>query len=406
MNATAGKPRLWFGVFVVFIDALGLGIIIPILPDLLEELTGRGVNETAFVGGALMAIYALNQFLLGPIVGALSDQFGRRPLILFCLGMLTLDYILMAVSWSVWVLFLGRFLAGLAGASYSVATAYITDISERDKRSANIGLIGAAFGMGFIFGPILGGLAGAWDVRAPFWVAAALCAFGVSFGMFAQPESLSRENRRPFSFRNSNPFAALMRAFALPGLGGFLLCYFLVALGGFTYPAIWAYWGKEVFGWSPAMIGFSLAAYGIGSAIVQGGLIRVVIPRLGEPRTVWLGLAMAVVALFLFAFAWEPWMVFAIIPIACLSHLYDAGITGLMTKQVSDSEQGELQGVIGALAAVTSVVTPLAATAIFFATADREEGIYFPGAPYFLAGLVTLFCVIPLARGLRRARLT
>ena len=405
MERVTRQPQLWFGAFVVFIDALGLGIILPILPDLLEELTGRPVNATAFIGGALTAIYALNQFLFGPIVGALSDRFGRRPLILFCLGMLMLDYVLMAISWSVWVLFLGRFVAGLAGASYSVATAYITDLSERDQRSANIGLIGAAFGTGFIFGPILGGLAGAWDVRAPFWAAAALCAIGVGFGLFVLPESLRPEKRRPFSFRNSNPFSALFRAFALPGLGAFLLCYFLSALGGFTYPAIWAYWGKEVFAWSPAMIGASLAAYGIGSAIVQGGLIRVIIPKLGEPRTIWLGLLMAVLALFLFAFAWQTWMVFAIIPIACLSHMFDAGLVGVMTKQVSDSEQGELQGVIGALAAVTSVVTPLAATAIFFATADRQAGFYFPGAPYFLAAIVTLFVAVPLARGLRRAQL-
>ena len=409
MTATATQtaaPKLWFAVVVVLIDALGLGIIIPILPGLLKELTGRGVNETAFIGGAMMAVYALNQFVFGPIMGALSDKFGRRPLILFCLGTLVVDYMLMALSWSVWVLFVGRFVAGLAGASHSVATAYVTDISERDKRSANIGLIGAAFGVGFILGPVLGGLASLIDLRAPLWIAAALCAIGVVFAYVAVPESLPQDRRRSFSLAASNPFSALWRLARIPALGALLVVAFLNALGGFVYPAIWAYWGTEVFGWGGPMIALSLACYGIGVALVQGGLIRVIIPMIGEPRTIWLGLSIAVAGLFLFSLANTQWMVFAIIPIACLSHMADAALIGVMSKQVPDTEQGELQGVIGSLSAITAIVTPLWATAVFFVAADREAGFYFPGAPYILAAVITLLALIPLARGLRNARLS
>ncbi len=397
-------PSLWFAVFVAFVDALGVGIILPIMPDLLSELTGRSIAGSAFIGGAMAAVYALNQFLFGPVVGALSDMWGRRPLILFCLATLTIDYILMGIAWSVWLLFLGRFTAGIAGASYSVATAYIADVSPRDKRSQNFGLIGAAFGIGFIFGPTIGGLAGSIDVRAPFWVAAALCFAGTVFGYFYLPESLKPENKRAFSWANSNPFSALMRAFKLPGLGYFLLAFFILTFAGMAYPVMWAFWGKEALSWSAQMIGLSLTAYGIGVAVVQGGLIRWIVPALGEPRTIRFGFLCGAIAAFWFAFTTESWMVFAILPIACLAHVGDAALSGVMTKQVSDSEQGELQGVMGSLVAVCSVISPLLMTAIFFASADPETAFYFPGAPFFLVGVLTLLSFIPLARALAVVR--
>lgn len=397
-------PSLWFAVFVAFIDALGVGIILPIMPDLLVELTGRTVAGTAIVGGFMAAVYALNQFLFGPVVGALSDQYGRRPLILACLATLTIDYILMGLAWSVWLLFLGRFLAGMAGASYSVATAYIADVSPRAKRSQNFGLIGAAFGIGFIFGPTLGGVAGAYDLRAPFWVAAALCFVGTVVGFFFLPESLADQNRRGFSWANSNPFASLLRAFNLPGLGQFLLAFFILTLAGMAYPVLWAYWGKEALGWSAQMIGVSLTAYGIGVAVVQGGLIRAIIPWMGEPNTLRFGFTCAAISAFIFGISTESLMVFAAIPIACLSHVGDAALSGVMTKQVSDSEQGELQGVMGSMVAVCSIVSPLIMTAIFFRMANPDGAIYFPGAPFILVALLTMLALIPLERALRTAR--
>lgn len=392
-------PALWFPLFVVFIDALGMGIIMPIMPDLLVELTGQTVAQSAFIGGVLMAVYALNQFIFGPIVGALSDRFGRRPLILACLVTLCLDYVLMAVAWTVTLLFIGRFIAGIAGASYSVATAYIADVSPREKRSANFGLIGAAFGVGFVFGPMLGGLAGSYDIRAPFYLAALLCFIGVIFGLFVLPESLKDSNRRAFSLRNANPFVSLKRAFLLPGLGAFLLAYTLIALSDFTYPAIWSYWGKETFSWSASTIGLTLTYYGIGTAIVQGGLIRLMIPLIGEPRTMVFGLCCATLSAFLFGLASQTWMVLAIIPLACLSHVAQAAMTGMMTQQVSDSEQGELQGVIGSITAVASIGSPLVMTAIFFRMAD-PNGHYLPGAPFLVAGGLLVLASIPIRRAL------
>lgn len=398
------SPSLWFALFVVFIDALGMGIILPIMPDLLTGLTGRTVAGTAFIGGVMAAVYAMNQFLVGPVMGALSDQFGRRPLILFCLATLTIDYILMALAWNVWILFLGRFLAGLAGASYSVATAYITDVSPRDQRSQNFGLISAAFGIGFIVGPLIGGLAGAVDVRAPFWLAAGLSGFGTLVGFIILPESLMPENVRKFSWANSNPFASLMRAFKLPGLGMFLLGFFVLTVGGMAYPVIWAYWGKETFGWSPQMIGASLAAYGVGLAIVQGGLIRLIIPWLGEHRSILIGYWLAALTAFMFAFATETWMVFVIIPIAVFANVADAALTGAMTREVSDNEQGELQGVLGSIIAVCSVLSPIVMTAIFFRAADPKNTIYFPGAPFFIVGVLTVIAILPLRRALANQR--
>lgn len=400
-SATSTAPSLWFALFVVLIDALGMGIILPIMPDLLGQLTGLTVAETAFYSGAMFAVYAANQFLFGPVVGALSDTYGRRPLILACLATLSLDYVLMALAPTIWLLFVGRFIAGLAGASYSVATAYIADVSPRDKRAANFGLIGAAFGIGFIFGPSLGGLAGAWDVRAPFWLAAGLCGFGVVVGLFVLPESLAPEKRRPFSLVNANPFASLLRAFKLPGLGAFLLVYALTALSDFTYPAIWSFWGKEAFGWSAGMIGLTLTYYGLGTAIVQGGIIRWVVPILGEARTTVFGLGCAAVSALGFALAGTTGVVLAIIPIAALSHMGQAALTGLMTRQVSDSEQGELQGVIGSVTAVAAVISPLVATTVFYRAAAPDAPIYFPGAPFLLATVLMLLSFIPLYKALR-----
>ena len=393
------SPALWFAVFVVFIDALGMSIIIPIMPSLLGELTGQTVAETAMIGGVLTAVYAVNQFLFGPIVGALSDRFGRRPLILLSLAALVVDYLLMAVAWNVLLLFIGRFLAGLAGASYTVATAYIADVSEKSKRSENFGLVGAAFGVGFIIGPVLGGLAAGIDVRAPLYLAAGICFVGVLFGIFILPESLKEENRRAFSLRSANPFSALMRAFKMKGLQAFLLVMTLLSLADFTYPAIWAYWGTQSLGWSEAMIGLTLAYYGIGTAIVQGGLIRWIIPAIGEPKTIVLGLIVSALSFFLFAFASQTWMVLIIIPISCLSHVAGAALTGMMTRLVSDSEQGELQGVLGAIGAVTSIVSSLVMTAIFFKLAD-DQGAYFPGGSFLVAGVLVLISFVPLRAAL------
>lgn len=397
------SPALWFAVFVIFIDALGMSIIIPIMPSLLGELTGQTVAESAVIGGVLTAVYALNQFLFGPIVGALSDRFGRRPLILASLSALVIDYLLMAVAWNVWLLFLGRFLAGLAGASYTVATAYIADVSEKSKRSENFGLVGAAFGIGFIIGPVLGGLVANLGVRAPLYLAAGICFVGVLFGYFVMPESLKDENRRAFSLKSANPFSSLFRAFKMQGLQSFLVVMTLITFADFTYPAIWAYWGTQTFGWTEAMIGLTLAYYGFGSAIVQGGLIRWIIPTFGEPKSIVIGLVFSALAFILVAFATTTWMVLAIVPLACISHVAGVALTGMMTRLVSDSEQGELQGILGAIGAVTSIFSSILMTAIFFALAD-DKGTYFPGGPYLVAGILTVLSLIPLSFALKHAR--
>lgn len=401
---TDRKPAMWFAVFVVFIDALGMSIIIPIMPDLLAELTGRSVAQTALIGGFLTAIYAINQFLFAPIIGALSDRYGRRPLILISLAALCVDYLLMAVSWAVWVLFLGRFLAGIAGASYTVAAAYIVDVSDRSKRAANLGLIGAAFGLGFVIGPAIGGIAAEFGTRMPLFLAAMLSFLGVLFGYFILPESLKPENRRAFSLASANPFSSLTRAFRLQGLRPLLIVFVLITLADWTYPAIWSFWGKESFGWNARMIAITLTIYGVITAIVQGGLIRIAIAKFGEATTCWIGMCAAVVAFFSLSLAPSSAVVFAIIPISALAHFAGAALSGIMTREVSDAEQGELQGILGSIQAVCSVIASLGMTTIFFFLARPDADIYFPGGPFLLAGVLTILAFIPLRKGLANRR--
>ncbi len=401
MYRSGAKPALWFAIFVVLIDALGMSIIFPILPDLLIELTGRQVADIAIVGGALIACYAVNHFLFAPVMGALSDRYGRRPLLLVSLSALVVDYIIMAAAWNIWLLFLGRILAGMAGGSYAVANAYISDVTDEDKRAANFGLVGAAFGIGFVIGPLLGGTVAEIDIRAPFVLAAILCFFGFLFGLFVLPESLAPENRRPFSLKQSNPFASLARAFQLRRLRALLIVFLLMELADHTFPAVWSYWSKESFGWSAMIIGLSLTYYGVGAAVVEGGLIRLAIPKLGEAKTIWIGMVCFVVSMVMFGFATEGWMVFAIMPVAILAGLSPAALRAVMTRSVSSREQGELQGVVGSITAVASVASPLAMTWVFFLVGDREAAFYMPGLPYLIGAVLVAVSFVPLYRALK-----
>jgi multidrug resistance protein len=262
------------------IDAIGIGIVFPIMPDLMARVGAGDLAQGSIWAGVLMAAYAGAQFLFAPVVGSLSDAFGRRPVLLLALAMLALDYVIMALAGTLWLLILGRTLAGLAGATYITATAYVADISSPGDRAARFGLIGAAFGIGFVIGPALGGVAATWGVSAPFWVAAGLSALNFAFGLFILPESLKRENRRPFGARDLNPFATIVSAFRVPGLAIPLICIAVFEFANMVYPTLWAFWGREVFGWSTLVIGLTLSAYGICMVVAQA----VVMPlRCGAP---------------------------------------------------------------------------------------------------------------------------
>lgn len=390
------QAGLAFAVATILLDAIGVGLIFPIMPDLMAAVGVVNIGNAAIWGGILMSSYAVMQFLFSPMIGNLSDAFGRRGVLLLALAALTLDYLLMAVAHTFWLLLIGRIIAGIAGATYSTVTAYLADISPPSKKAANFGLISAVFGVGFILGPALGGMMAEIDLRAPFYAAAVLSAINFAYGWFMLPESLPKTARRAFRLRDSSPFSALRDAFALPALRVPLTVLMLFELAAFVYPAVWAYFGKASFGWSTFTIGVSLTAYGVLLLAVQGGLLRIIVPRWGEKRVIMFGLWMSFLGLAGVGLAPTGLVVFMLLPICALSDVAPPTLQGLMSNRVGDDAQGKLQGVIGSLGALVSIAGPLIMTSMFWAFTSPSMP-HFPGAPFILAALITL-AIIPLAR--------
>ena len=383
-----------FILATLLIDAIGVGIVFPIMPDLMDRVGAQSTAEGAFWGGIMMSAYAAAMFLFGPVIGSLSDAYGRRPVLIFALVTLTIDYIIMALAQTYWVLLVGRILAGMAGATYITATAYIADIAKPEERSAAFGMIGAAFGIGFVFGPALGGLASGIHITAPFWIAAALSGLNVIFGYFILPESLKPESRRPFGRRDLNPFGSIIRAFAIAGLAIPLICLFVFEFANMVYVTLWAFWGREVFGWDGFTIGLTLSAYGILIAGVQAGVLPQLTKRLGDHPTLMLAVAASITSLIGFGLTGAVWAVVIFLPIAALSDMAPPLMTAYAANRVGEDMQGLVQGVIAALSSVAAVLAPLLLTGVFEATTDAEGG-YYPGAPFLLAGLMIL-CLVPL----------
>ncbi len=391
-----------FILSTLMIDAIGVGIVFPIMPDLMDRVGAASTAEGAFWGGIMMSAYAGAMFLFGPIVGSLSDAFGRRPVLIAALVTLAIDYVIMAMAQTYWVLLVGRVIAGMAGATYITATAYISDIAKPEERGAAFGMIGAAFGIGFVFGPALGGVASGWHITAPFWIAAALSALNVVFGIFVLPESLKKENRRPFGKRDLNPFGTIARAFMIPGLAVPLICIFVFEFANMVYPTLWAFWGREVFGWDGFTIGLTLSAYGILIAIVQAGLLPQLTMRFGDYKTLLLAIAAAVIGLVGFGFSTTAWAVALVLPIATLADMAPPLLTAFAANRVGENQQGLVQGVIASLSSVAAVAAPLALTGVFRGFVD-DDGIYFPGAPFIIAALL-IFVIIPLVLRLNPRR--
>lgn len=388
-----------FILITLMIDAIGIGIVFPIMPDLMERVGAGDTGQGAFWGGFLMAAYAGALFLCGPIVGSISDAVGRRPVLIAALVMLALDYVIMALADSFWLLLLGRTLAGLAGATYITATAYIADISSPKEKAANFGLIGAAFGIGFVLGPAIGGLAAEISIAAPFWIAAALSAGNALFGYFVLPESLASHKRRPFGRRDLNPFKSIFDAFRLPGLAVPLTCILIFEFANMVYPTLWAFWTREVFDWPTLYIGLSLAAYGVLLALVQGGLMPILIRLIGDFRTLKLGMISALIGMIGFGFTGSVATLVIFLMLAALSDLVPALVTAMASNQVDEDRQGVVQGVIASLSSVAAIASPIVMTGLFQSSVD-EDGIYLPGAPFLFAGLLVL-AMFPLVFRLR-----
>ena len=384
---------LIFILITVVIDSMGIGLIMPVMPDLIQDLHGGNIGEAAIWGGILATVFAIMQFLFGPTLGNLSDRFGRRPVLLAALVVMSLDYFIMALVGTIWLLLAGRVVGGITAATQSTAAAYIADISKPEDKAKNFGLIGAAFGVGFVLGPLMGGLLAGYGTRAPFYAAGILAAANFGFGYFVLPETVTDRIRRPFEWRRANPLGAFKNIGALPGLMPMLVVSLIYGIAFFVYPAIWAYFGHARFGWSPTMIGLSLALFGVSIAVVQGVLIRPVINLIGERNTVILGLGTDVVTFVLVAFVANGTLALILTPVIALGSLASPALQGIMSRTASDNQQGELQGLLASINAVAAIISPLIMTQIFWFFTSAGAPFQLPGAPFLASAVLVLISI-------------
>lgn len=395
------RKAIYFILITVVIDAIGIGLIMPVMPSLLLDLGGSSLANAAIWGGILSTVFAAMQFLFGPLVGNLSDRFGRRKILLVSMTVMAVDYVLMGLAHALWLLFLARILGGITAANHSTAGAVIADVSKPDEKAANFGLMGAAFGVGFILGPMLGGLMAEFGPRAPFYLAAVMAGANAVFGYFVLPETVTDRNRRPFDWRRALPHGAFRSVAAIPGQGRMMIVLFFQEIAFVVYPVIWAFYTIGKFGWEPWLVGVSLGAFGVMMAISQGFLIRLAIPRLGEYGTAILGLSMEMVAFVAIAFAHTTWVIFALLPISALGMLAGPAMQGIMSRAVNDDAQGELQGVVSSVRAMASIIAPLVMTGLFSWFTREGGALYFPGAPFIASALLILIALL-IFRGWRR----
>lgn len=394
-----GKNAFFFVIVTVAIDMLAFGLIMPVLPALIRELTNATSEQATLWLGPLAATYAVMNFLFGPVIGALSDRFGRRPVLLASVATLAIDFLIMGLAHNIWLLFLGRALSGISGATYSTANAYIADVTAPEERGRAFGMIGAAFGFGFVFGPVLGGFLGEVDPRAPFLAGVVLALLNFLYGLFVLPESHAPENRRPFDLKRANPLGAAKHFSKLPQVSWFLIATGIFVLAHTVFPSTWNVYAEIRYDWTPKQIGFSLGLVGIGAAVVQAGLMGLILKRLGTVRTALLGYGVNIVCLIAYAFAVHGWMVYMIIPIGALGGVAGPAANSLMSTVTPRNAQGELQGAASSLNAMAMIIGPLAMNTTLFAFTREGAPIHFAGAAFLLAGMLTAIAVIPFLRG-------
>ncbi|MES2112853.1 MAG: TCR/Tet family MFS transporter [Bacteroidota bacterium] len=404
MHKPKKQAALSFIFATLFIDIMGLAIIIPVIPKLIEKLIHGNVSDASWYGGWLTAAYAIMQFLCAPIIGNLSDRFGRRPVLLCSLLGFAIDYSFSAFAPTIGWLFVGRIIAGITGASFTTANAYIADISEPEKRAANFGMVGVAFGLGFIIGPALGGLLGKYDIHYPFIAAAALALLNAIYGYFILPESLSEEHRRPFELKRANPLGTLIQLKKYKSVIGLAASLFLIYMGGQAVQSVWTYYTMQKFNWNAGTVGFSLAAVGVLTAGVQGGLIRLILPKFGNERSIWIGLLLYASGLILFAFATKGWMMFAFLIPYCLGGIAGPAIQGYISGSVPPSAQGELQGGLTSLMSLSAIVGPLLMTQTFYYFTTPNPFFQFPGAPYVIGSVLMILSALLAVRSFKRGK--
>ncbi len=395
---------LAFILITVMIDSMGIGLIMPVMPDLIREVDGGSLAEAAVWGGILSTIFAVMQFLFAPILGSLSDQFGRRPILLISLVVMALDYLVMAVAGTIWLLVLGRMVGGITAATQSIANAYMADISTAEEKSARFGLVGAAFGIGFVLGPLIGGLLAEFGTRAPFYAAAALAAGNAIFGFLVLPETVTDATRRRFTWARANPLGAFAAVTALPGLRRLVALFFIYQVAFWVYPAIWAYFTRARFGWDATMVGLSLASFGIAIALVQGGLIRVILRYLGDRGTVIFGLTYNFFAFLALAFVTSSTLALILAPLTAFGAVVTPALQGIASRTVPADAQGELQGVMTSTMALSMILSPLIMTSVFWQFTSESAPFFLPGAPFLVSMVLMVVCAaVYLARPRQQA---
>jgi len=396
-------PALVFIFLTMLMDVIGFGLIIPVLPKLLEEMTGGDLSTAARWGGILMFTYAAMQFLFSPIVGGLSDQFGRRPVILASLFAFSIDFVIQGFAPNLGWFFVGRILGGITGASFSSGMAYIADVSPVEKRAQNFGLVGAAFGLGFIIGPLIGGVVSFhYGIRAPFFVAGGLAMLNWLYGYFVLPESLAPENRRPFNWKRANPIGSLRSLRRYPVILSLVASLICIYIAGHANQSTWTYITMKKFDWDERSVGYSLAFVGLMTAIVQGGLTRILIPKMGQKNAVFAGLGLYSIGFVLFAFANQGWMMFAFMIPFSLGGIAGPSLQAIISGQVPSNEQGELQGALTSLVSLTSIIGPLLMTFLFSYFTAPESSIQFPGAPFLMGAFLSLLSMLLAMRSLTK----
>ena len=402
MIARNKKAALGFIFITVLIDVIGLGIIIPVVPDLIRQLTHKGLSRAAELNGLLTFAYAFMQFVCAPIMGNLSDRYGRRPVLLFALLGFGLDYLFQGFAPTLGWLFVGRIIAGMTGASFTTATAYIADVSEPEKRAQNFGLVGAAFGLGFIIGPALGGHLSVYGTRVPFFAAAALSLLNCAYGYFILPESLPTERRRKFEWKRANPVGSLLQFKKYPSLSGLIISIILVYLSAHAIQSTWLFYNMEKFNWNAQWGGYSLSFIGVMIALVQGVLIRIIMPKLGQERSVYVGLMLYSIGFVLFAFATQGWEMFLFMVPYALGGIAGPALQGLISNQIPLNEQGELQGGLTSLMSACAIFGPVLMTALFSYFTGKDAPFKFPGAPFIVGAVLTMTSAILAYKNYRK----
>lgn len=401
-GATTSVAGPGFVFVTLLLDVIGLGIIIPVLPEIVADLVGGDESAAARWFGPLVALYATMQVLFAPLLGSLSDRYGRRPVLLVSLCGFAVSYLILALAPTLGWLFVGRALAGITGATITTANAYMADVSTPETRPRNFGLVGAAFGVGFILGPVLGGILGEIGPRVPFYGAAAVVLANVAWGVLVLPESLPPERRRPFSLGDANPLASLRHLAIHPLVSGLAVVFVLTSLSQRGLESIWVLHASFRYGWNEMENGLSLGLFGLGAVIVQGGLVRWLIPRIGEPRALMGGIALQAVGHVMFGLAATGTLLLAVIPVASLASIAGPALQSLVTGVVPGDRQGAVQGALASVQSLTFVIAPLVSTTLFAMATDGSLPFVMPGLPFFGTAILAVLAVVVATFVLRR----